>query len=331
MKKDKSARRFQLTWNNPDKHGVTHEVIKETFSRLKSTKFFCMADEIGGETMTLHTHCYCEFSNNSPKRFSTLKRAFPTAHIEQAFADAQANIDYIKKEGKWKDSEKADTIIEGSYEQYGTPSNSFRGQRHDLDELYLQIKQGATDYELLESNPKNMRLLNFISRTRAAVIKEKSAKVIRELEILYVFGSTSTKRLEYIFDKYGLNAVCRIVNYQRNTFDSYNPETENVICFDNFKSSIPLPDMVSLYLCGLPLTISARYCDKQALYTTVVISSRNSPDEQYLDYDSNEREEFFDKLGSIIQLCDDGTVNTYTNSQYFDPERLTKDTESPFQ
>ena len=172
-----------------------------------------MADEIGGETMTLHTHCYCEFS--SPVRFSTLKNAFKSSHIEQAFSDAQTNLDYIKKEGKWKDSEKADTVIEGSYEQYGTPSNSFRGQRHDLEELYSQIKQGATDYELLESNAKNMRLLNFISRTRSAIEAEKNAKLVRELTVVYVFGGTSTNRLEFIFDKYGIENVYRFTNYQK--------------------------------------------------------------------------------------------------------------------
>lgn len=328
MKKNKSARRFQLTWNNPDKHGVTHEVIKETFfSRLKSTQFICMADERGIENQVFHTHCYCEFSNNSPKRFSTLKKAFPTAHIEQAFADSQANIDYIKKEGKWKDSEKADTVIEGSYEQYGTPSNSFRGQRHDLDELYLQIKQGATDYELLESNPKNMRLLNFISRTRSAIEAEKNAKSVRELNVIYVFGGTSTNRLEFIFDKYGIKNIFRFCGYQRAIFDGYNKEP--ILLLDNFKQGFPLTEMVSQLLSGFPYTLHCRYNDKQALYTTVIISSRNSPDSQYLDEDAADRQEFLDKLDTIIQLHADGTVSEYTNKQYFDLEnRLPKD--NPF-
>jgi len=327
MKKDKSARRFQLTFNNPDKHGVTHEVIKETFSRLKSTKFFCMADEIGGETMTLHTHCYCEFS--SPVRFSTLKNAFESAHIEQAFSDAQSNIHYIKKEGKWKDSEKADTVIEGSYEQYGTASDSYRGQRHDIDELYLQIKQGATDYELLESNPKNMRLLNFISRTRLAIETEKNAKSVRELTVIYVFGGTSTNRLEFIFDKYGIENIFRFCGYQRAIFDGYNKEP--ILLLDNFKQGFPLTEMVTQLLSGFPYALHCRYIDKQALYTTVIISSRNSPDSQYLDEDAADRQEFLDKLDTIIQLHADGTVSTYTGTEYFDPERLTKDTDSPFQ
>ncbi len=322
MKKDKSARRFQLTWNNPDLHGVTHEVIKETFSRLKSTKFFCMADECGN---ALHTHSYCEF--NTPVRFSTLKKAFKSAHIEQAYSDAQTNIDYIKKEGKWKDSEKADTVIEGSYEQYGTPSNSYRGQRNDLEELYTQIKQGATDYELLESNPQNMRLLNFISRTRLAIETEKNAKSVRELTVIYVFGGTSTNRLEFIFDKYGIENIFRFCGYQRAIFDGYNKEP--ILLLDNFKQGFPLTEMVSQLLSGFPYTLHCRYNDRQALYTTVIISSRNSPDSQYLDEDAADRQEFLDKLDTIIQLHADGTVSEYTNTQYFDLEnRLPKD--SPF-
>ena len=89
--------------------------------------------------------------------------------------------------------------------------------------------------------------------------------------------------------------------------------------------------MINLYLSPFPLSLACRYNNRNAVYTTAVISSRTRPEDLYLDGDSNDRQELFDKLDTIIQLGDNGTVTTYTNTQYFDPERLTKDTDSPFQ
>ena len=54
---------FQLTINNPVEYGYTHEKIKETLiMNFTTLKYFCMADEIGGQG-TYHTHIYVVFSS----------------------------------------------------------------------------------------------------------------------------------------------------------------------------------------------------------------------------------------------------------------------------
>ena len=63
-----------------------------------------MADEIGLETKTPHTHILVMLK--SPVRFSRMKKLFPEAHIEQVRGSAQENRDYITKTGKWAEDEK---------------------------------------------------------------------------------------------------------------------------------------------------------------------------------------------------------------------------------
>ena len=92
-----------------DQGGINHG--------FPTLKYFCMSDEIGIEG-TYHTHFYCVFS--SRVRFSTIKKHFPEAHIEAAHGSVQSNIDYIRKSGKWADTEKSETCVEGTFEEWGT-------------------------------------------------------------------------------------------------------------------------------------------------------------------------------------------------------------------
>ncbi len=88
-----------------------------TAMRLKTFEFAAMCDEIGNEGHTQHTHVFICFS--SSVRVSSIKKQFKTAHIDVAKGTIQQNIDYIRKQGKWKDTEKADTSVPNTYEEIG--------------------------------------------------------------------------------------------------------------------------------------------------------------------------------------------------------------------
>ena len=95
MSQDSQSRKWQITLNNPANKGLTHEVIKAKIQEIKSVKYYCLADEIGLETQTPHTHIflYC-----SRLRFSTIKRMFPEGHIEQAYGtESKTGIIFVKR------------------------------------------------------------------------------------------------------------------------------------------------------------------------------------------------------------------------------------------
>ena len=67
MSTNSQARKWLYVINNPQKYGLTHEVLIEIMM-LFSPQYFCLADEIAS-TGTLHTHGF--IFSPSPIRFST--------------------------------------------------------------------------------------------------------------------------------------------------------------------------------------------------------------------------------------------------------------------
>ena len=121
MATNTQSRKWMLTINNPQTCELDHDRIREILS-LFSPDYFCMADEIA-TTGTYHTHIF--LYSASPIRFNTVKNRFPTAHIEKALGTAQENKDYIQKSGKWEETEKAETSVEGTFYEFGVmPSES---------------------------------------------------------------------------------------------------------------------------------------------------------------------------------------------------------------
>ena len=52
------SRKWQGTINNPLEHGLDHRMMKLRFSDSSTIEYYCMADEIGLETNTPHTHFF---------------------------------------------------------------------------------------------------------------------------------------------------------------------------------------------------------------------------------------------------------------------------------
>lgn len=114
-KSDTKSRKYQLTINNPQEANITHETINTIMKEIKWV-YYCLCDEIG-EQKTPHIHIF--FVCENAIRFSTLKKLFPTAHIESAIGSCKENRDYIRKEGKYLNSDKKETNMPETFEEYG--------------------------------------------------------------------------------------------------------------------------------------------------------------------------------------------------------------------
>ncbi|MCL2798559.1 MAG: hypothetical protein FWD58_11030, partial [Firmicutes bacterium] len=102
-------RNYCLTINNPTQ---TDEQFFEYLQSLDHIKYFIFAREKGDGTEanpggTVHLQVYLEFTGG--KTFATIKKLFPTAHIEPRLGTKKSARDYILKVGKYKD--KAHTRI----------------------------------------------------------------------------------------------------------------------------------------------------------------------------------------------------------------------------
>lgn len=199
---------FQLTINNPVEYGYTHEKIKETLiMNFTTLKYFCMADEIGGQG-TYHTHIYVVFS--SRVRWSKVKKNFDEAHIEIAKGSAQSNVEYIKKTGKWAETNKAETSVEGTFEEWGEIPTQ-RGKKADMEELYEMIKNGYSNAEILAINNDYILNIDKLDKVRTMLLTEKYKNERRlDLKVIYIYGATGTGKTRGVLDEHGNSNVYRV-------------------------------------------------------------------------------------------------------------------------
>lgn len=240
-----------------------------------------MADETGQQEQTPHTHIYL-VTNVSAIRFSTVKSLFPTAHIEPAQGTSEENRAYIQKSGKWAEGEKGETSVPGTFEEWGECPNERPGERADLAILYEYIKDGLSNFEIMERNPDYMLNLEKIERARQAVREQQYRETFRQLETTYIWGATGTGKTRSVMEGHSYAGVYRVTDYKY-PFDSY--AGEEVLLLDEYSSNFKIRDLLN-YLDGYPLTLPARYSNRVACYTKVYIISnlclsRQYPEVQY--------------------------------------------------
>ena len=215
---NKQSYSFLLTINNPVEHGFDHEAIKRNLiDNFTTLQYFCMADEIGS---TPHTHIYVCF--RSRVRFSTVKRHFKKAHIDACKGTASDNIAYVQKSGKWADDKKHETVVEGTFEEFGDRPSDSKGKKIDMTELYHMIGDGMTTAEILAVNQDYILHIDKIEKVRTVLLQEKYKNERRlDIHVVYVYGVTRSGKTRGILDKYGDANVYRVTDY-KHPFDGYN-------------------------------------------------------------------------------------------------------------
>lgn len=259
---DSQSRKWQITINNPLDKEFNHSRIMEELAKIKSCIYWVLSDEIGA---THHTHIYIACS--SAVRFSTLKNRFPEGHLEIAHGDSIQNRDYVFKLGKWLEDKKHETNLPDTHKEYGEMPIERKGTRNDLSDLYDMIKQGMTNYDILEESPDYMLQLDKIERVRQTVREEKFKNTFRQIETIYIWGITGVGKTRSIMEQYGYENIFRVTDYTH-PFDTY--KGQDIIIFEEFRSSIKISDML-IYLEGYPTELPCRYTNKVACFTKVYL------------------------------------------------------------
>ena len=186
MENNTQARKWALVINNPLEAGLDHAAIREILRRF-APSYFCMADEVA-TTGTYHTHIF--LLAPSPIRFSTIKNRFPTAHIEKAYGSAKANRAYILKEGQWADTDKAETSVSGTFEEWGDLPAEKEEEAPEMFKLIQDLRAGKSVMEIIEDNPKLAFRIREIETLRQAILEEKYSAENRALEVTYLYGAS---------------------------------------------------------------------------------------------------------------------------------------------
>ena len=307
MGNNTQSRKWSLVINNPLEAGLDHAAIREILHRF-SPAYFCMADEIA-TTGTYHTHIF--LYSPSPMRFSTIKGRFPTAHIEKAYGSAKDNRDYIRKEGRWADTEKAETSVPGTFEEWGDLPSEKEEASPDKYRLLQSLREGMTSLEAVEDNPDRFYHYREIETVRQSILEDTYSTIMRQLEVTYLFGASGTGKTRGIFERHNPKSICRITDYGGKNgvrFDSYHGQ--EVLVFEEFHSQIPISAMLN-YLDIYPIMLPARYNDRVACYTTVYLTSNIPLEAQYQDIQRYQLETwyaFLRRIHNVIEYLPDGST-----------------------
>ncbi|MCL2546905.1 MAG: RNA helicase domain-containing protein [Oscillospiraceae bacterium] len=275
MSKDTRHRKYMLTIDNPGEEW-SHEIIRKMLDNM-NLQYWCMADEIGAEESTPHTHLFF-VTAKSAIRFSTVKRLFPTAHIEPAMGTAAECKAYVEKSGKWQEDEKAETVIEGTFVEWGEIPIEQQGHRTDWDIAYDMLENGHGVLDVINTQRHLLRYRSALEQTRQDIVANEFRSTFRKLEVAYIHGATGLGKTRYVMEKYGYENVCQITGYKTGCFDKY--QLEDVLILDEFAHGFKIQDMNN-YLDGYPLMLPCRYANKVACYTKVYIISNLPLEMQY--------------------------------------------------
>jgi len=307
MANNSQSRKWTLVINNPHDCGLTHEAIGEIMRRF-SPDYFCMADEIA-TTGTYHTHVFMFCS--SPVRFSTIKGRFPTAHIEKAYGSALQNREYVAKSGKWANDEKVDTVVDGSFYEHGDIPTESEEKNPGMFRLIRNIRDGMSTIEIIEDNPKLAFKIRDIDTLRQTLLSERYSTENRDIEVVYIFGTSGAGKTRYIFSQHNPRDIYRVTNYRGGkgiSFDGYHGQ--DVLVFEEFHSQVPIEEMLN-YLDIYPIFLPARYNDKIACFTKVYLTSNLPLDVQYKAVQWNHRktwQAFLRRIHKVIEYTQDGSV-----------------------
>jgi len=309
------SRKFLMTLNNPESKGFDVNKCMQLASTLKGLIYACASMEIGAKEHTPHIHMFVYYKN--PKSWETMRHLIEGADWRCCRGTCKDNRTYVFKLGKWLESEKGTTRVEGSQIEYGDLPDERSCPKPELELLLELIQQGYSDYRILQEYPEYMFDISHIQRCRLTLKQEEFKDVWRNLEVTYVFGATGAGKSRYVMDKHGYGNVFRITDYIH-PYDTYN--SEECIVWEEYNSSFKLQDALN-YLDGYPLKLPARYSDKIACYTRVYIISNIPLEAQYPNAQSDSNEvwkAFLRRITNVIWFQSSSNVITYNSvTEYF--------------
>lgn len=313
-KRDTQSRKWLLTINNPSIKGYDHEKIRSILSEMKSLVYWCMADEIGNKTHTYHIHIFLQ--GRGGINFSTLFKRFPGADLEMARGTARQNMEYVSKTGKWENDKKNDTCVPDTFEEFGEMPVERQGRRNDLDDLYSMIKDGYSDYQILEVMPESLLQLDKLDRVRQILRYEEFKDVRRDVSVHYIYGVAGAGKTRSVMEHYGYSNVYRVTDYSH-PFDNYRGQ--DILMLEEFRSGFGFSDLLS-YLDVYPVELPCRYANKYACYTKVYIVSNIPLSKQYLGVQTDSPESWLAFVRRIHTVTHMSPTGSHTQKIEFTPD-----------
>jgi len=218
---------------------------------------------------------------------------------------------YLLKTDKWEGTEKAETSLQGTFEEWGElPEEKGRGNRSDLEMMMELVKENYSDLEIVEAIPSLVDKLSAIQKYRQLVIEER-AHEFRKMTVIYCYGKTGAGKTRGIYASHDPQTVYTVSDYRgTGIFDGYDSSKVKVLALDEFRSGLPFSLLLAL-TDGQYQVINCRYANRIAVHTTVWIISNVGLLEQYPNIQQEEPESWNAFLRRITTVRHYYEINSY--------------------
>lgn len=268
--KDGVSKSWFIVFNNPEKHGYEGEPV-EIIERLikewvgdSPTRTCAMTYCLSAEGLP-HVHMVVE--DVKAMRFTAVKKAFPSAHLEPTRGNKDQAVDYIEKRGKYE--EKGEKVV---YKEYHGEIKGAQGKRRDLEIISELVERGMTPKQVMNLSFSYRRYENMI---KSAFFDKRNAETpfIRDVKVYWHVGESGTGKTYYaneIVQQKGEDAIYFVTDYSSGSFDMYNGE--EILFLDEFRGQFRYSMLLSL-IDKYKVQVPARYHNVFALWNEVHISS----------------------------------------------------------
>lgn len=250
--------------------------------------------ERGGQTQYLHYQGWIEHS--APIRFSTLQRRLPACHLVTRKAPKRKAYEYVTK----KDTrvEGVERIVIGDPEKL---LESRQGERTDVQKVRdAVLEDGLSVEEVLLEVPESGRFVNYVRELVSARDRKAGKSKQRDVQVTYLFGPPGSGKTSWVYETF--DDVCRVTSYDH-PFDAYTGE--DVLVLDEFNGQLSL-ELMNNVLDRYPLLLPARYYDRVAKFSQVVIVSNHAPWDVYKGHKDVTRQAFARRLHRVIWMDERG-------------------------
>lgn len=257
----KSARNVCFTLNNP-----TDAERKAYHAYLEAKCTYAVCGEEKGESGTPHLQGYAEWSTS--RRFATLQRALPRAHLEKRRGSAQQASDYCKKDG--------------NFVEFGTISQ--QGARSDLASLVADARDPAlTMYDILDRHPVPFLKFNkHVSAVRNLQMAQDTKFTPMDVRVFWGDAGSGKTRAAHAIDPELFMLPCG-GGHSAIWFDGYDPYKHKTILLDDFYGGCIKYGYLLKLLDGYRFQLPVKGSFAWKSYTRVIITSNTDPRQWYPD------------------------------------------------
>lgn len=285
------------------------ERARTYLTKMKSCRYICFAQEVAPTTGTPHLQGYVAWTTTMSLQAFKKKMGGRLRFEANTNGTAQQNRDYCSGLHPKKGS-----TLNPTFEEYGVMPQ--QGDRVDWTSAVEQIRERTPVANVVFDQPHLTPCIRALERL--AAISNKPPKD-RDVRVLYIHGSSGCGKTRSIHE-------CFPDAYWKPNgewWDGY--EGESVVVLDDFYGDIQHALLLRV-LDRYPLRVPHKGGFHPAHWTTIIISSNASLDEQYPSFHDDKRQPLYRRIHRVIDADSGISPEIITDALRSPPQRPQIDT-----